>query len=255
MEETRIVQEFLPTPDRSHYLFNLRDLSRVVQGMMLLRKEDYQKRDIMTKLWLHELLRVFHDRLINQTDRQQMLEIINEVLIRNLPVEGSQLGVHLQDIVFGSYHQMNKELIEVSYKELSPKKTVIEIMQKHLGAMKSTESLNLVCFDDAMKNISYLSRILLLPQGHAMLIGVGGTGKQSTAKFAAHISGFQTFSIELSRNYNVPEFREDLKKLFKITGVQNKPVAFIFSDTQITNELFLEDINSFLNSGQVHHPF
>eukprot|EP00210_Caulerpa_lentillifera_P003766 g3598.t1 len=247
----RIVRELLPTPDRSHYLFNMRDLSRVVQGMMLMRKQDYQNSDLVVKLWIHEVLRVFHDRLVDQVDRQQMLEIVHDVLTKNLPVEGSRVTVQLEDILFGAYHQLNEEPNERLYMELDSKTSATNAMNKHLGAMKSADSMNLVFFDNAMKNISYLSRILKLPQGHAMLIGVGGSGKQSTARFAAHISGYQTFSVELTRNYNVPEFREDLKKLFKLTGVQNKRVAFIFSDSQITNELFLEDINSFLNSGQV----
>lgn len=48
-----------------------------------------------------------------------------------------------------------------------------------------------------------------------MLIGVGGSGKQSITRFAAHISGFKTFQIELSRGYGAAEFREDLKKLYR----------------------------------------
>jgi dynein heavy chain len=48
-----------------------------------------------------------------------------------------------------------------------------------------------------------------------MLVGVGGSGKQSLTRFAAFMTETQCASIELTRNYGLPEFREDLKKLYK----------------------------------------
>lgn len=90
---------------------------------------------------------------------------------------------------------------------------------------------------------------VLQPRGNAMLVGVGGTGKQSLTRFAAHISGCKVFQIELSRNYGTAEFRADLVKLYRTAGVQNEQVVFLFSDTQILQESFLEDINNMLNSG------
>lgn len=83
-----------------------------------------------------------------------------------------------------------------------------------------------------------------------MLVGVGGTGKQSLTRFAAHISGCKIFQIALSRNYGPAEFRADLVKLYRTAGVDNEPVVFLFSDTQILQESFLEDINNMLNSGK-----
>ena len=52
-------------------------------------------------------------------------------------------------------------------------------------------------------------------RGSAMLVGVGGSGKQSLTHFAAFISDTQCSSIELVRNYGLNEFREDIKKMFK----------------------------------------
>lgn len=87
------------------------------------------------------------------------------------------------------------------------------------------------------------------PRGNAMLVGVGGSGKQSLTRFAAHISGCKVFQIELSRVYGAAEFRADLVRLYRIAGVDNEPVVFLFSDTQMLQESFLEDVNNMLNSG------
>ena len=47
------------------------------------------------------------------------------------------------------------------------------------------------------------------------------------------------------------EFREDLKGLYKQAGVANKPSVFLFDETQIVHESFLEDVNNILSSGEV----
>lgn len=68
---------------------------------------------------------------------------------------------------------------------------------------------------------------------------------------AAHIRGFQTFSIEITRNYKEQAWKDDLRKLLKQAGSKNQPTLFLFSDTQIIKESFLEDINNVLNTGEV----
>lgn len=82
-----------------------------------------------------------------------------------------------------------------------------------------------------------------------MLLGVGGSGKQSLSKLASYISGHQVFKIELVKGYNYQKWREDLKNLiFKII-IENTEVDFLFTDNQIKFEEMLEDINCLLNTG------
>ena len=72
-----------------------------------------------------------------------------------------------------------------------------------------------VFFQDAIEHVVRVSRVLRQPRGNVMLVGVGGSGKQSLTRFAAHVGGFNTYQIELSRGYGNAEFREDLKKLYR----------------------------------------
>lgn len=84
-----------------------------------------------------------------------------------------------------------------------------------------------------------------------MLVGVGGSGKQSLTRMAAFISGMSCVTIEINRGYRINEFREDIKKLMVRTGVEGKNTVFMFTDSQIIDETMLEDLNNVLNTGEV----
>jgi hypothetical protein len=90
-----------------------------------------------------------------------------------------------------------------------------------------------VFFLDAVEHIARIVRVLRQPRGNAMLVGVGGSGKQSLTRFATFIGGFKIFSVELTRGYGSNEFREDIKKLYRTAGIAGEPVVFLFSDTQV----------------------
>jgi dynein heavy chain len=53
-----------------------------------------------------------------------------------------------------------------------------------------------------------------------MLVGVGGSGKQSLARLAAHICGYEVFQIAVSSTYGVADFKEALLGLYHKTGAK-----------------------------------
>ena len=87
--------------------------------------------------------------------------------------------------------------------------------------------MNLVLFDDALEHLTRVHRVIRMDQGHALLVGVGGSGRQSVARLAAFAAGCDIFEITLSRGYGEEEFREDLKTLYHKLGIENKKVRII----------------------------
>lgn len=148
---------------------------------------------------------------------------------------------------------------------------------------ESRSRMNLVLFDDALEHLTRIHRIVRIDRGHALLVGVGGSGKQSLARLAAFAAGcevgkqkyhvrwsedqlilefgkkcsacsngpcfLQVFEIILSRGYNEVNFREDLKTLYLKLGIENKKMVFLFTDAHVAEEGFLELINNMLTSG------
>mmetsp|Transcript_11537 Transcript_11537/g.25166 ORF Transcript_11537/g.25166 Transcript_11537/m.25166 type:complete len:1708 (-) Transcript_11537:108-5231(-) len=115
-------------------------------------------------------------------------------------------------------------------------------------------SMDLSMFKDAIMHVCRIHRVIVQPRGNMMLVGVGGSGRSSLTRLAAFIAGMYTFSIEITKNYRLLEFREDIKKLYMSAG-EDKKVVFLFNDTQIKDEGFLEDVNNILSSGIVPNLF
>ena len=84
---------------------------------------------------------------------------------------------------------------------------------------------------------------------------MGGSGRQSLAKLATFIANYELFQIEVNKTYGIQSWRNDLKKVLKMAGADCKNVVFLFTDLQIKDEAFLEDISMVLNTGEVPNLF
>ena len=106
-------------------------------------------------------------------------------------------------------------------------------------------------FEDALKHMMRISRLLCMDRGSALLIGVGGSGKQSLTRLAAYIAGAFPFQIQITKTYNQTNLFEDIKALYVNAGLKGNKVAFIFTDAEVKDESFLEYINQLLMTGEV----
>ncbi|OMJ81675.1 hypothetical protein SteCoe_17784 [Stentor coeruleus] len=251
--------ELLPTPSKSHYLFNLRDLSKVFQGMLMTKPLNILNFDSLIKLWIHETMRVFYDRLADNKDKDWLLEVILKQVLQYFKVSITKeeilegFSIMFVDFIRGDQDMEDREYLEVKDQNLMIKR-VYEFLEEY--NLKSPKTMELVFFSDAIQHLSRICRILRQQRGNCMLVGVGGCGKQSLARLAAFISHCEFYQVQVSKDYKHPMFRDDIKKLYMSTGGLNpKSNLFLMTDSQIINESFLEDISNVLNSGEIPNMF
>ena len=65
-----IVRDLPPTPSKFHYIFNLRDLSRIYNGLVLTTPDRFEKVEQFVRVWRNEVMRVIFDRLISEGDKE-----------------------------------------------------------------------------------------------------------------------------------------------------------------------------------------
>lgn len=115
----RISEELLPTPAKSHYTFNLRDLSKVFQGMLMIMPSNCANKDVMTRLWIHESCRVFHDRLINNEDKEYFKKMLVELMSKHGLGGGGYEDLFVnRTIMFGDFLRMGVDREERKYEEV-----------------------------------------------------------------------------------------------------------------------------------------
>uniref|UniRef100_A0A3Q2PNV9 Dynein axonemal heavy chain 10 n=1 Tax=Fundulus heteroclitus TaxID=8078 RepID=A0A3Q2PNV9_FUNHE len=245
-----IIKDLPPTPSKFHYIFNLRDLSRVYNGLILTKPDTFLTVAQFVRVWRNECLRIFHDRLIDETDKTLVQGHIKNLVEEHFKSEME--AVMSDPILFGDYRTALSECEPRVYEDIQDydsSKAMFELILEEYNENKTR--MNLVLFDDALEHLTRVHRIIRIDRGHALLVGVGGSGKQSLTKLAAFAAGCEVFEITLSRGYNESNFREDLRALYLKLGIENKKIVFLFTDAHVAEEGFLELINNMLTSGIV----
>lgn len=97
-------------------------------------------------------------------------------------------------------------------------------------------AMKLVMFLDACEHVARICRILRQPLGNGLLLGVGGSGRQSLTRLATYISNYKQYQIEVMKGYTMRDWRDNVKTVLMQAGIENKATTFIFVDTQIINE-------------------
>ncbi len=233
---------FKPTA-QPHYIYSPRELSRWVRALYKAMKEmaDMKLEDLV-RVWLHEGLRLFLDRLTTAEEQMWCSETADKIALKNFV--GADPDCIKRPILFSNW-------LSKQYQEVEP-----QALRQHVEARLRTfyeEELDveLVVFDEVLDHVLRIDRVLRQPLGHLLLVGDSGAGKTVLSKFCAWMNGLSIFQIKLTKDYSIDDFDVDLREVMKRAGILEEKICFIFDESNVLSSAFLEHMNALLASGEV----
>jgi dynein heavy chain len=205
----RVSINILPTPSKVHYIFNLRDLAKLAQGIMQASPMNIANQERLAILFAHECLRVFADRLVTENDLGIFYKHLNATLNSYFKMTLDISKYTDNPLLFCNFLKSDDRLYQQlnDWKQCCP--IFLDYQMKHNLSGYST--LKMVFFKEAVEHVLRICRVLQQPGGHLLLIGLDGTGRRTCLELGAYISGHSMFQLNLKRGYSYQEFRDDLK--------------------------------------------
>ena len=251
---------FFPSATKFHYQWNMREISRVIDGVLRTASANYKDVVQIYKLWYHECNRVFKDRLLFADDIKTWNGVLMDQFKASFKYDSPTLAEELQEpfifVPFGQEISDDNPNILIQPKSYDAlKNDIAEYLQRY---NEEKGDLPLVLFDDAICDICRISRIISNPCSHALLVGVGGSGKQSLSRLACFIKEIDISLPNLSgTDYNSEAFLLDLRSVMlkSVLKPAETPYCFLINDNHIIDEYFLVYINNFLSSYWVDEIF
>ncbi|KAF9794670.1 hypothetical protein SFRURICE_019548 [Spodoptera frugiperda] len=237
--QERFTQDMQP-----HYVYSPREMTRWVRGICeAIRPLDNLNVEGLVRLWAHEALRLFQDRLVDDTERQWTDENIDNVAMMFFPGINREQAL-ARPILYSNW--LSKDYVPVHRDQLR------EYVKARLKVFYEEElDVPLVLFDEVLDHVLRIDRIFRQPQGHLLLIGVSGAGKTTLSRFVAWMNGLSIFQIKVHNKYTGADFDEDLRSVLRRAGCRDEKVAFILDESNVLDSGFLERMNTLLANGEV----
>ena len=237
-----ILQTFPPSRTAPLYRFSMNDLMRLTESLLCSRIETITTPQQMERLWVHEIFRVFADRIESEDEYRKFEEIMTNILKKKL---GSDQSIsRILSSYFGTINSdHSSEKLYQEFKETSEVTKILQKLADDYFIAKRGNIEKITIFDHFAKHVMRILRVLNKKRGHMMLIGKYGIGKKSAIEFACFISECELYNIGYSLN------RDDIKSIISRCGINGKEIAFIFDFSQLMQYSELADtVNSLINS-------
>ena len=251
-------KEFIANAQKFHYQWNLREIARVLSGVLRSSNSYYKDQISIFKLWYHECNRVFRDRMKFNEDMIKFDQLASGIFTNQLATKAdgpddSLKPEKLVEMIFIPFDENIEEDANILFESSNMNSLANYLTVKLEEYNEKKTEMKLVLFEDAIKHICRICRIISNPCSHALLVGVGGSGRQSLSRIAAYLKNidFEMPNLALG-DYNTDSLIKDLKKIILKAGVSgSKEVAFLMNDNHILDEKFLIYINNFLASAWI----
>ncbi|KIY66037.1 dynein heavy chain protein 1 [Cylindrobasidium torrendii FP15055 ss-10] len=237
-------QKRFTTDAQAHYVYSPRELTRWVRGIYeAIKPLETLSAEGLVRVWAHEALRLFQDRLVSEEERQWTDENIDGVAMQHFPTMNRDEAL-MRPILFSNW--TSKDYIPVD------RDTLREYTKARLKVFYEEElDVPLVLFNDVLDHVLRIDRVFRQIQGHLLLIGVSGSGKTTLSRFVAWMNGLSIFQIKVSNKYTGEDFDDDLRTVLRRSGCKGEKICFIMDESNVLDSGFLERMNTLLANAEV----
>ncbi|XP_072706738.1 cytoplasmic dynein 2 heavy chain 1 isoform X3 [Ciconia boyciana] len=246
--------------DHSHYLFTPCILTQWVLGLFrydLAGGSSIQTVDYVLEIVAYEARRLFRDKIVGMKE----LHVFDNVLMKVFQGDwGLDVLDNVTDIFYVTWGVCQEAFITPG-QALPPHGRPLgrlnstdlkDIIQKgiiHYGRDK--KEIEVLLFQEVLSYISKVDRVLSFPGGSLLLAGRSGVGRRTVTSLVSHMHGAVLITPKISRDYQLKQFKNDLKYVMELAGIEGQQVVLLLEDYQFVHSTFLEMINSLLSSGEV----
>ncbi|KAI0639011.1 dynein heavy chain [Trametes polyzona] len=237
-------QKRFTTDIQAHYVYSPRELTRWVRGIYeAIRPLEILSVEGLVRVWAHEALRLFQDRLVTEEEKRWTDETIDNAAMEHFPTINRDEAL-ARPILFSNW--TSKDYIPVDREVLR------EYTKARLRVFYEEElDVPLVLFNDVLDHVLRIDRVFRQVQGHLLLIGVSGSGKTTLSRFVAWMNGLSIFQIKVHNKYTGEDFDEDLRTVLRRAGCKGEKICFIMDESNVLDSGFLERMNTLLANAEV----
>lgn len=228
---------------RSHYIYSPRELTRWCRGVLeALLSVNYSELSGLIRLWYHEGLRLFYDRLVDEDERKWCKETFWKVGTECFP--HVPLDVPLKDpVLFSTWLTSDYESVD----ELELRNFVRERLRVF---NEEEQSVDLILYDDLLDHVLRIDRVLRQHQGHAILVGPSTSGKTTLTRFVAWMNGLKIIQLRVRSGFSILDFEDTLRSIL-FSCAKGEKLCFLIDESSILETSFVERMNSLLANSEV----
>ena len=237
--QTRFTPKIQP-----HYVYSPRELTRWVRGIYeAIKPLETLSLEGLVRIWAHESLRLFQDRLVAEEERLWTERKSREIALEHFPSIDEETALN-GPILFSNW--LSKDYVPVEREELR------DFVKARLKTFCDEEvDVPLVLFNDVLEHVLRIDRVFRQPQGHLILIGVSGSGKTTLSRFVAWMNGLKVFQIKIHGKYSAEDFDDDLRQILRRCGCKGEKICFILDEGNVLDSGFLERMNTLLANAEI----
>lgn len=229
---------------QQHYIYSPRELTRWSKGLLEAMKSHDYSDDLtgLVRLWYHEGLRLFYDRLVSAFERDWTIELFGQVINEFFP------HINVKAVMQGPVLFSN--WLSSDYEQVS-RQDLLAFVKERLRVFSEEEiDADLVLYDDMLDQILRIDRVLRQPQGHMIMVGHSTSGKTTLTRFVAWINGLKVFQLSVHLGYNIGDFDSTLRSIL-LRCARGEKVCFMIDESSVLETSFIERMNTLLANAEI----